>query len=360
MTAFARPRFPGKPARTGIRVLFAGACCAGVAACTATASRGPDVTVTTPSVGRPAPPLSVQAALSRMAFTPYAALGQSANDGLAPHESSATLGQACMNVAGYPDSANALPVAIRISAGLAFSLDWGPWGYLGTADAQQSGFLVRPSGALNALGLGSAPANPVDPATLPKAEQTAIGKCETIMHDFGNSALSGPLAGIASMASAISTDVAQDAEVRNAAKAWNTCMARNGYHVTDPQSAARTELQSVLGAGTAGTGGKTVIAGRTISAAANEAQIAMAVTDANCTQSADLAGIFFAVDASYEQQIVTANQQALSTAVQRFRAEYAGEVKKLPQLLRTAHAQPAGEPGKPGAVLGGKPGSSPP
>ena len=42
-----------------------------------------------------------------------------------------------------------------------------------------------------------------------------------------------------------------------------------------------------------------------MSAAANQAQIAAAVTDANCTQSTDLAGIYFAVQASYEQQLVT-------------------------------------------------------
>jgi hypothetical protein len=57
-------------------------CCAGLAACTAGPPQGPNVTVTTPSVGRPPPPSSVQAALSRDAFTPYAALGQSDNDGL--------------------------------------------------------------------------------------------------------------------------------------------------------------------------------------------------------------------------------------------------------------------------------------
>ena len=46
-----------------------------------------------------------------------------------------------------------------------------------------------------------------------------------------------------------------------------------------------------------------------MSPAANQAQIAAAVTDATCTESADLAGIYFAVQASYEQQIVNANQQ---------------------------------------------------
>ena len=72
--------------------------------------------------------------------------------------------------------------------------------------------------------------------------------------------------------------------------------------------------------------------------AANQAQIAAAVTDATCTESADLAGIYFAVQASYEQQIVNANQQALNSAVQQYKAAYVTELKKLPSLLKTAKA----------------------
>jgi hypothetical protein len=52
------------------------------------------------------------------------------------------------------------------------------------------------------------------------------------------------------------------------------------------------------------------------------------------------AGIYFAVQASYEQQLVTANQQALSTAVSQYRAAYKKELTKLAALLRTAKAQP--------------------
>jgi hypothetical protein len=72
-----------------------------------------------------------------------------------------------------------------------------------------------------------------------------------------------------------------------------------------------------------------------ISAAARQAQITAAVTDATCTQTADLAGIYFAVQASYEKQLVNANQQALAADVRRYRAAYAKELKKLPALLRT-------------------------
>jgi hypothetical protein len=85
-------------------------------------------------------------------------------------------------------------------------------------------------------------------------------------------------------------------------------------------------------------GRRQINVGATVSNAANQAQIAAAVADATCTQSADLAGIYLAVQASYEQQIVTANQQALNTAVQQYKAAYAKELGELPALLKTANA----------------------
>jgi len=173
-------------------------CCAGLSACTADASSGPDVTVTTPDVGRPAPPSSVQAALSRDAFTPYAALGQSNDDGLAPNSSNEALASACMTVAGYPNSGN-VPFAIHLGpANLAFSQPWGAWGYLGAAEAAQYGFRVPPGSALSALGIDTSGPG-TNPASLPQAEQTAIGKCATITGNFSNSMQNGALAGIGTL-----------------------------------------------------------------------------------------------------------------------------------------------------------------
>jgi hypothetical protein len=325
--------------RNGIGVLLTGACCAGLAACTAAASSGPDVTVTDPSVGRPSPPDSVQAALSRMAFTPYAALGLSNNDGLAPGESTNELTSACMSVAGYPNSSGVGPFAVRVSAaGLAFSQPWGSWGYLGLADAEQWGFLQPPGSALSSLGLDvPSPGANNNPATLPAAEQTAIGKCATIDQNFTTTVDNGPLAGIQTLTNDIYNDVLRDGQVKSATRGWSTCMARQGYTYSDPQTAFKHEMRSLFGGG---QGGKTIrIAGQQVSTTQNQAQIAMAVSDANCTQSTDLAGIYFAVQASYEQQIVDANQQALAASVQQFRADYQQEVSKLPQLLKTTRAQ---------------------
>jgi hypothetical protein len=336
--------------RTSVGVLICAVCCAGLAACTAAASSGPDVTVTDPSVGRPSPPDSVQAALSRMAFTPYAALGQSANDGLAPNESTNTLSGECMSAAGYPNT-DVGPFSVSIGdAGLAFSQPWGAWGYLGLADAQQWGFLLPPGSALSSLGIDKS-SSPTNPASLPAAEQTAMLKCSNIVGDFSNAISSGPLAGIQTLTSDIYNDVGNNASMNKAKKAWSACMAKNGYSYPDPITAFHDEMQDIFNGGASGPVHINV-GGSSLTPAQNQAQIAMAVTDANCTQSTDLAGIYFAVQASYEQQIVNANQQALSAAVQQFRADYHQEVGKLPQLLKTAKAVPYQLPIRPGTAKG--------
>jgi hypothetical protein len=317
--------------RTGLGLLAC--CCAGLAACTASAPRGPDTTVSTPSVGRPPPPSSVQAALSREAFTPYAALGQSNNDGLAPNESGETISNACMNAAGYPNSGQA-PIVINLGTlALAFSQPWGGWGYLGVAEAEQYGFRVSPGAALSALDIGT-PQPGANLASLPQAEQAAISKCATISSDFTNAAQNGALAGIEALRNDIDTDVGKDAAVKNATDAWAACMARNGYSYRQPQTVFFQELKTMYGRN------GPVNLGAPISADANQAQIAAAASDANCTQSTDLAGIYFAVQASYEQQLVNANAQALAAAVRQYRTAYAKELNKLPALLKTATAVP--------------------
>jgi len=320
--------------RTGLCLLAC--CCAALTACTAAAPKGPDKTVTTPSVGRPPAPASAQAALSGEAFTPYAALGMSDNDGLAPGESSYALAGPCMSAAGYPgvtlsDGIVPFDVSIGGTGGQAFTQPWGGWGYLGAADAQQYGFRVPPGTALTALGLGGG--LPANPPSVPAAEQAAADKCGTIMQDFSNATQDGALAGISTLSNDIANDVQHDAAVKAATWAWSACMAKNGYSVDQPQAVFGQELQAMYGSGPRNIGAS-------ISAAAQQAQLAAAVTDADCTQSSDLAGIYFAVQASYEQQLVTANQQALSKAVEQYRAAYAKELAKLPALLRTAKAQP--------------------
>jgi hypothetical protein len=316
--------------RTGLGLLIG--CCAALAACTAGPPKGPNATVSTPSVGRPPPPASAQAALSSEAFTPYAGLGAASDDGLAPGESGPALAGACMTAEGYPGPAAAGQAGpVSLGADPAPSMPWGAWGYLGAAYAQRYGFSFSQA-ALTTLGIGTGPVTNF--ASLPAAEQAAANKCYTILGDFSTAVNDGALAGIITLSNDIATDVRQDPAVQAAARAWSACMAKNGYSVGQPQTVWRQEMTAMYG------DQHQITPSTPVSAAGQRAALAAAVTDACCTQSSDLAGIYFAVQASYEQQLVTANQQALSAAVSAYRAAYAKELTRLPALLHTPKAQP--------------------
>jgi hypothetical protein len=59
---------------------------------------------------------------------------------------------------------------------------------------------------------------PLNSASLPPAEQAAVGKCAAIVQDVSNAVQGGPLAGIGTLSNDISTDVRQDAAVRAATR----------------------------------------------------------------------------------------------------------------------------------------------
>ena len=335
-----------RPVLPAIAVLI---CCAGLAACTAPAKQGPVNSVTPPAVGDPPPPASIEAALTKEAFTPYAELGQSADDGLAPNESVSALAASCMAAAGYQNDASDVPIGFRVSIGLAFGQPFGAWGYLDVAEAEQYGFFPGPA----ARGfLGVPPGQGY--AQLSGAAQTAANKCATIVMNFSTAQFNGSLAGIQTMTTDIYNDVLQHPAVKKATKAWSACMAKNGYDYPDPMTAFRKELFSIAG----NSHGQAVVSsGQNL--AKNQAQIAMAVTDADCTQSSDLAGIYFAVQADYEQQIVDLNQQQLASAVQQYRAAYTKELSKLSGLLSTAPTTGRFQSTGPKSASPGAPGPSP-
>src|SRR5215470_13430254 len=131
------------PIRTGLGLLV---CCVVLAACTANASKGPAATVTTPAVGHPPAPSSVAAAMASEVFTPYAALGASSNDGLAPGDTYDALHTACMNDAGYGQYAADAPYPTRTNSGLGFPQPFGPWGFVGVTLAAEQGFLAGSGG----------------------------------------------------------------------------------------------------------------------------------------------------------------------------------------------------------------------
>jgi len=313
-------------------------CCAVLAACTATASKGPAATVTVPDIGKPVPPASAQAALSSEAFTPYAALGASSDDGLAPGDTYDALHTDCMNAAGFGQYASDAPFGIRANRGLAFAQPAGPWGYLGTALAAEQGF-----GAQSGPGAQGGPVpGPLSLSSLPQAAQVASGKCANIVLAFNDVMFNGPLAIVETLNNDIGNDVINSAALKRGRTAWSACMARNGYTASDPDAFAEQAEETL---------GLRITPGQqspsTPTAAQNATQIAEAVADANCTTSTDLAGIYYAIQASYEQQLVSANQVALNTGVRQYKVAFAREVAKLPALLRHASATFAPGPGGP-------------
>jgi hypothetical protein len=312
-------------------------CCAVLTACTA-APKGPAATVTTPAVGRPPAPASAQAALSSEAFTPYAGLGAVDNDGLAPGDTYDALHTACMNDAGYGQYATQALYSVRANRGLAFPQAYGPWGYVGTALAAQEGFMAGNS--LPPQTGSSGPGTPGGPfGNLSAGAQSAAGKCFNILEDFNNAQFAHSLAIVETLNNDISTDVVEDGEFKKATKDWSACMAKNGFSSPDADTFAQQEQVTIGLRGIPGQNGLVQPAAPT--AAQNKTQIASAVADADCTQTSDLAGIYFAVQANYEQQFVTANQQALNAGIRQYKAAFAYALKTLPALLRTASATPS-------------------
>jgi hypothetical protein len=335
--------------RTGWCLLI---CCAVLAACTAGPPQGPAATVTTPAVGRPPAPASVAAAMSSEVFTPYAALGAADNDGLAPGDTYDALHTACMNDAGYGQYAAEALYPARTNRGLGFPQAYGPWGYVGTALAAQEGFLAG-SGGPGGGGPGPGAGQPGSPfGNLPTGAQAAAGKCFNIMENFNNAQFAHSMSIIETLNNYISTDVVQDSQFKKADRNWSVCMAKNGF--SSPSAEAFwSQALDTIGLGPGGGQNPTELPGAP-TAAQNKTQIAMAVADANCTLSSDLAGIYFAVQANYEQQFVSANQQALNAGVREYKAAFAKALKTMPALLRTTSATPnlLGRPGHHGGQGG--------
>jgi hypothetical protein len=292
-------------------------------------AQGPAATVTKPAVGRPPAPASEGAALAGEPFTAYADLGAAANDGLAPGDTYANLHTACMDDAGYGQYAGDAPFAVRANRGIGFPQPYGPWGYIGLSLAEQYGFNPPDT-------VGPAEFDPPGSGTgMPAAAQDAAGKCFSIVAAFNDAQFATSTAGIETMNDDISNDVVNDPDLIKAQHAWTACLAGNGYDGTTPDTIWAQYRTTIPGSG------PTPGARPSPTAAQNETQIATAVTDADCTLSTDLGGIYFAIQASYEKQFVTANQQALNAAVREFKANYARELSKLPALLRTASATPS-------------------
>ena len=327
--------------RAALASCAATASCAVLAACAAATPKGPDTDVTAPAVGRPPAPASAQAALSSEAFTPYAGLGAVDNDGLAPGDTYDALHTACMNDAGYGQYAAQALYPVRTNSGFTFALPYGWQGYIGTALAAQQGFLAGTPLVPGGGGAAGGPGQPGAPfAGMPAGAQAAAGKCFNILENFNNAQFTHSMAIIETLNNDIGNAEVADGSIKKAMANWSACMAKDGYSTSNANTFSQ-QAQVTLGLRPPpGKNPAPLTPPGQPTAAQNQAQIAMAVADADCTLSSDLSGIYFAVQASYEQQFVSANQQALNAGVRQYKAAFAKALRMMPTLLRTTSATP--------------------
>jgi hypothetical protein len=170
---------------------------------------------------------------------------------------------------------------------------------------------------------------------MPAGAQAAAGKCFNILENFNNAQFAHSMAIIETLNNDIGNAEVADGSIKKAMANWSACMAKNGYRTNNAETFSQ---QAQVTLGLRPSPGKIPGPPSQPTAAQNKAQIAMAVADANCTLSSDLAGIYFAVQASYEQQFVSANQQALNAGVRQYKAAFAKALKMMPTLLRTTSA----------------------
>ncbi|MER7756827.1 hypothetical protein [Kitasatospora sp. NPDC097643] len=187
-----------------------------------------------------------------------------------------------------PDNATALPA--------------GPWGYLGTEAATTLGFhppkhtLPRPDAA---------------PAGSGEAYDTARVDCDRQAAERLGSP-QGPGTELVGRLFQESLKAAgQDARVVAATKEWAGCMTTAGFEVTGPEALPQ-RFQSTP--------------------EITPAELAAARADADCTARSNLAGLWFAVLAGYQRQLIDRNAEALTAQREAVRAQDA----KLTRLIAEA------------------------
>ncbi len=175
---------------------------------------------------------------------------------------------------------------------------------------------------------------------MPAGAQAAAGKCFNILENFNNAQFAHSMAIIETLNNDIGNAEVADGSIKKAMANWSACMAKDGYSTSNANTFSQQALVTLGLRPPPGPGPGPLTPPGQPTAAQNKAQIAMAVADANCTLTSDLAGIYFAVQASYEQQFVSANQQALNAGIREYKAAFAKAIKDLPTLLQTTSATP--------------------
>ena len=267
-----------------------------------------------PQVGRPAMPTSVAMVEAAEPLNEYLYAGSLEGDPLAPNETIEDMLDVCMTKAGYGNVIENQQLALSGGSDQPAPQPMDVWGFIGMQTAAATGFAY--TGTQSGIATGPL----VDTAS---PESGVFTNCEN-----ENGPFDAALTSIGNLTQNLYTtaqnDTAKDPDVVRATQDWASCMSRNGFDFANPQQLNEYEQQNAMMMLMPAPGGTTEALANTQSAQ-YKAQLAAAVSDVTCTESSDLAGIYFAVLDDYQQQEVTANQDQLYTAVQDIDTAYQQE-----------------------------------
>lgn len=274
--------------RTAVRAAIGAALLGLVTGC----ADGPAVQappVPAPTIG-PAPvsPASYIAAVTDLPWRPYI---QDPRQALIVERAELELVVQCMRRRGYGAFTQSM---IQYAVPDLAQEPGGPYGWIDGAKARKYGFHTSPA---DGASFHQAPVR------LSADQDRALRSCTA----GASSALQAgrvidPGSLVNKMAAQAWSLTVGDARVKTATARWSSCMRAHGFRYSAPP-----------------TGDQWLAKSRT----ASPAEIATASADAACTTSADLAGIFFAVDAGYQRELISLEKAKLVAIGAELRAETA-------------------------------------
>jgi len=236
----------------------------------------------------PAAPASAAVALTQLPLEAYTlAVGPDAG---VVDQAQAILIARCMAGRGYPDlTAAVIDGQMSGASGAATPVVAGAWGYVGRSQAAVSGFHPEAQGKpLSFSGTGESAAFQ---GCVPQAQATLVS---------GPPARGGKL--IEQLSAYAVGNTLGDRRVETATGAWATCMKARGQAAADPQSLAQQPWPTP---------------------SATPAEVAAAAADEACTVSSNLAGLYFAVLAGYQRELIADHGPALAALRQAGQRELA-------------------------------------
>jgi hypothetical protein len=272
--------------QTAVRAAIAVALLGSVAGCAVgSAVQAPPVPA--PAIGAaPASPASYIAAITDLPWRPYI---QDPRQALVVERAELVLAVQCMRHRGYRTFTQSM---MNYAVPDLAQEPGGPYGWIDGAKAAKFGFHTSPA---DGVSIHQAPVR------LSGAQDRALRSCTA----GANSALQAgrvidPGNLVNQMAAQAWSLTADDTRVKTATARWSSCMRARSFRYSAPPMANRWLAKS-------GT--------------ASQAEIATASADAACTASTDLAGIFFAIDAGYQRELISRERATLAAIGAELRAE---------------------------------------